>query len=190
MTVPVPGHTVGDHTGACRPDRRVNSTRPVEKAYRDPIGDAEPGHGDITGVWISDLRGVITFSFDVKHPGRNDGLSVAFDTHCLPYKYRDSNYALLFWTRSNNFSNVELWRFKKDHEIVQLPPPTIIRTRSRRSADAYTYTFRINSSRLGGATAFKFIVAVSFKPPGEGLSGPSDNFPTSGYYAYYDLLSR
>jgi hypothetical protein len=122
MTVPAPGHAVGDHTRAgyrccpstpCRPDRRVNITRPVEKAYRDPIGDMMAGHSDIVGIWISDLRGVVTVKIDVK--GTKDGLLIFFDTNCDGYE----NYPL-YQDLGLGSGRVELWRENKDSEIFAM----------------------------------------------------------------------
>jgi hypothetical protein len=118
MTVPVPGHAVGDHTAvfragyrsytsaSCHPDREVNITGPVEKAYRDPVGDAVAGHGDITGAWISDLRGVVTFKIDVKNMP-HDLLVIDFDTNCDDYE----DYLVGVYGLRTNGGGVELYRF-------------------------------------------------------------------------------
>jgi hypothetical protein len=194
-TVPVPGHAVGDHTAvlragdrsyasaSCHPDRQVNITRPVEKAYRDPVRDAVVArHGDITGAWISDLRGVVTFKIDVKKMS-HDTLVIVFDTNCDRYE----DYLLGVWGRSLGGS-VELDRLEKSQEF-EMGAPTIVRTRSRRTVGAITFTFRFSSSRFGGTTAFRFWAWVDTKNPLGGVD-TSDWAPDNHTYWYYDLLSR
>jgi hypothetical protein len=193
MTVPVPGHAVGDHTAvfragyrsytsaSCHPDREVNITGPVEKAYRDPVGDAVAGHGDITGAWISDLRGVVTFKIDVKNMP-HDLLVIDFDTNCDDYE----DYLVGVYGLRTNGGSVELYRFN-GKERFPSRAPTIVRTRSRRTVGATTYTFRFSSSRFGGTTAFRFKAHMS--PPT--IYERSDWAPDNKYdYWYYDLLSR
>jgi hypothetical protein len=170
MTVPVPGHAVGDHTAACRPDRRVNITRPVEKAYRDPIGDAKGG--DITGMWISDLRGVVTFKIDAKNLG-DTSLVVNFNTRCSGIE----NYKLTIWPRGATL----LYNVPNGSERHV----AVFRRRSHRTVGAITYTFRFSSRQFGGATAFRFDA---------GVNSPTSPYDTAPHvfwdFFYYDLLSR
>jgi hypothetical protein len=172
MTVPVPGHAA---TTSCHPDRRVNITRPVEKAYRDPVGDAYPGHGDITSIRISDLQGVVTFKIDIKNMARRDRLVIYFDTNCNGYGF--DNYILLF----ERGYPAELSRLNKNSDLFPMRPPRIQRHGS-------TYTFQFSSNRFGGTTAFRFNMAINFTQ--DNLSDLSDVAPDHSDYAHYDLLSR
>jgi len=192
MMISVPGRAAGDHavvprgdsrsywSASCRPDRRVNNTRPVEKAYRDPVGDAEAGHGDITGVWISDLRGVVTFSIDVKNM-RRDGLVIALDTNCDSH----DDYVLSLGDRGS----AELDRINANDEMFQMLAPTIVRTSSRHLVGATTYTFRFRSTRFGGTTAFRFEAHVD-TPTFADVSDWAPNGADDDARWYYDLLSR
>ena len=191
MMICMPGHSAGDHAGvlgrgsgshtsaSCRPDRRVNNTRPVEKVYRDPVGDAEAGHGDITGVGISDLQGIVTFSVDVKN--MRDTLVIDFDTNCDGH----TNYLLSLWRDGS----AELDRLNTNDEMFQMLPPTIVRTSSRRVVGATTYTFRFRSTRFGGTTAFRFEAHVD-TPRFADVSDWAPNGADDDARWYYDLLSR
>ena len=160
----------------CRPDRRVDNTRPVAKTYSDPVGDAYRGRDDITRVRISDLRGVVTFSIDVKNP-RPPYIEITFDTNCDG----NDNYDL-------NISRgaPDLERLDTNSDMFQMRAPTIVRTASPRDPGTITYTFRFSSQQFGGTTAFRFHAWTEL-----GAHTVSDFAPDGdGAYWYYDLLSR
>jgi hypothetical protein len=174
----VPRGGFGSYTSAaCRPDRLPTHPRRVEKSYPDPVGDAEAGHGDIAGVWISDLWGVVTFKIDVKNL-RHDLLVIAFDTNCDDH----DNYVLSLGSRGG----AELDRINTNDEMFEMVAPTIVRTPSHRVVGATTHTFRFNSSYFGGTSAFRFEAHVDTPRFADVSDWAPDN---QDAYWYYDLLS-
>jgi len=176
----VPRGAFGSRSSAeCLVDRRVNDPRPVEKSYRDAVGDAEAGHGDITGVWISDSKGVVTFSTDVKN--LHDTLVVDFDTDCDGH----DNYTISLWARGK----AQLYRLNTNDEMFKITAPKIVRTPSRHLTGATAYTFHFTSKRFGGTTAFFFEAHVD-TPRFADVSDWAPNGADDGAHWYYDLLSR
>jgi hypothetical protein len=163
-----PGSVI-DRSALCRPDRRINLTRAVVKVYKDPVGDRLAGHGDITGVRISDIRGVVTFTINVTNL-RNDYLVTSFYTNCDP---NGNHYVLSVWR-----GGVELERVNEHDEIFPMPPASISRSGN-------TITFRFSSSRFGRTTAFLFEAHLDTPQ----TATVSDWAPDHDYW-YYDLLSR
>jgi len=136
--------SVIDRSASCRPDRRINVTRAVVKVYKDPVGDQRAGHGDITGVRISDIRGVVTFTINVRNL-RNDYMVISFYTDCDP---SGDHYVLSVWREGVGLGRL-LERVNEHEEIFPMPPPSISRSGS-------AITFRFSASRLGRTTAFLF----------------------------------
>ena len=161
---------------SCRPDHRLGNARAMVKTYRDPVGDAEAGHADITGVQISDASGVVTFGIDVRNLSR-DVLVITFDTTCDNHE----DYVLSFDSRGSG----ELDRINLDDEMFQMGAPAISSRPSRNTVRVTTYTLRFSSSYFGKATAFRFEAHVDTAR----FADVSDNAPDDGYW-YYDLLSR
>ena len=160
---------------SCRPDQRIANARAVVNAYRDGVGDAEAGHGDITGVRISDTSGLVTFGIDVRN--LRDTVVVTFDTNCDNH----DDYVLNFWSRGSG----ELYRINNSDTMFDMRAPTITRRSSRTTVAATTYTFRFSSRYFGKATAFRFEAHVDT----ERFADVSDTAPDSGRW-YYDLRSR
>lgn len=175
MTTNAPVRAAGRTALSCRPDHRVGNARAVVKVYRDAVGDAEAGHGDITGVRISDTSGLVTFGLDVKN--LRDTVVVTFDTNCD----NREDYVLSFWSRGGG----DLNRINRNYSMSEMRAPTIARKPSRSTVGATTYTFRFTSSYFGKATAFRFEAHVDT----ERWADVSDTAPDAGYW-HYDLLSR
>jgi hypothetical protein len=90
----------------------------------------------------------------------------------------------MLWGRSLG-GGVELTRFTRNSAIT-IRAPTIVRTRSRRTVGATTYTFRFSSSHF---------VRDNGVPLRRGVNSPTDPYGVSdsaphlfGTWFYYDLL--
>ena len=120
----------------------------VPKVYRDPVGDAERGHGDIASVQVSDSRGVVTMRIDVLSLRASDEVIVQLATRVMT----DTDYAL-------DFSKDGSWGI--DHvnvggQVTSLSPSSTLTF----SPNGHVYTFRFGPSVLKGTSRFAFNVHV------------------------------
>jgi hypothetical protein len=127
---------------ACRVDDGRSSSAAT---YRDPTGDAQAGHGDITTVDVSEENDVATIKTVAGGLRDTDAVVVSFDTDCDT----KDDFVLRVWNDGSTFLSQLT---EEGIPVTDLPAST-----TRRGS---TYTTRFESREIGRATAFRFRVRV------------------------------
>lgn len=127
----------------CLPEGAVDGKALV--VYRDPVGDAQAGHGDIRTVQVSEGSDVTTIEAVVPNLQETDAVVASFDTDC---DGRD-DFVLRVW---NDGSTYLSQLSEEGVPITDVPAST-----TRRGT---TYTTRFETHEMNRATAFRFRMRV------------------------------
>jgi hypothetical protein len=151
--------------------------RPTAGGYTDPRGDANGGP-DITRVAISDARGIVTLKVTVSGmkigrggPAKGATFYVGLDTD----KNGKSNYFLDVYTDATGVS----WDIEGATEKVLKQTPTMSFFSS-----GNTFTFKLGSGDMGGATGFDYYVSSAMQDAASGKRLDGDDAPDGGRFSY------
>jgi hypothetical protein len=153
------------------------SARQAGQAFSDPAGDSN-GAPDITSVAIADSAGILTIRLTIAgmKPAADSGVKatgalVALDTN----GDGKADYSLLLAGQPSGVS----WDVTKGFAGKEVPRSSTIGFFS--SGDSYT--FKLASSDIGGATGFGFYVHSAILG-GTGAGSSSDDAPDNGVWQY------
>jgi hypothetical protein len=127
----------------CLPEGAID--RKPSVVYRDPVGDAQDGHGDIRTVEVSESSDVTTIEAVVANLRETDAVVASFDTDC---DGRD-DFVLRVW---NDGSTYLSQLSEEGVPITDVPAST--------TRQGSTYTTRFETYEINRSTAFRFRMRV------------------------------
>ncbi len=158
--------TPGDRVSTCLPQANAHGQGGAG-LYRDPVGDARAGHGDIGRVEVSERNDVFVVETVAPHLQESDSVVASLDTDCDG----KDDFVLRVW---NDGSTYLSQLTEEGVPITDVPAST---TRS-----GNTYTTQFESHELNRATAFRFRMRVDTEEYDEHADLAPDNPSASWAY--------